>query len=317
MPERVTFTRKSADRIAKVVKRVENMPPAEPIQQRRRAGGYTMQSLFEVTAVQTGAETVTLKRVQDTDDNLNDRSETLDVAYDPENEPAVEDRGMIIRLGDGTRFFFKRRGLTCGLIGFPEWAEVRQSSPDTTFNYQTDPVKARWTNSVNTGIVYKLSHRIPQSVSSADYSALCLGEFNDPNNGMKYFGTDGIDPNFFSTIDGRLSVHAIAEDFDCSAVTWNSVNALSKSGGADHYFHARVVHATFFLLRQIGGSARTQWMRSAGAPLIFNNTYGFFLLWNPVTTRKHNTWDYELQLNIAADNAPDDAHIMWAVGPPD
>lgn len=102
----VQFTEKSAGRIADVVREVEDTPRAEPVQQRRRAGGYRMLSLWEVTEVQEDDSTVTVKRVQDTDENLNDQSESLGVAYLEDDPPTEGQRGTVLRLGDGTRIFF-------------------------------------------------------------------------------------------------------------------------------------------------------------------------------------------------------------------
>ncbi len=216
MPERVTFTRKSADRIAKVVKRVENMPPAEPIQQRRRAGGYTMQSLFEVTAVQTGAETVTLKRVQDTDDNLNDRSETLDVAYDPNNEPAVGDRGLIIRLGNGTRFFFRRAAEAVTRYYIAEHAYVKDDDVNTNFGYPTNANVFYEVNGAEWVSIFKFDKQV--DIEPTDFERYQV-VFASLYNGIQYHST--------GNVAYSIRLKAIKEDFDASAITWTTWSGLS------------------------------------------------------------------------------------------
>ena len=220
MPERVTFTRKSADRIAKVVKRVENMPAAEPIQQRRRAGGYRMESLWEVTVVNTTDKVVTLKRVQDTDDNLNDRSETIDVAYDPDNEPAVGDRGLIIRLGDGTRFFFKR-GVGQNIIFINEWAEVRSDSPTTRYSYSGDGSQSVRAYSSTDGTLYYAVMKLAGSPYDIDATYAIL------RSGTNVVGLSLVSTETGpSSLDLREEVYGIYEDFDMSLMTWNYLAGL-------------------------------------------------------------------------------------------
>lgn len=224
MPERVTFTRKSADRIAKVVKRVENMPSAEPIQQRRRAGGYRMESLWEVTAVDTGDEVVTLKRVQDTDDNLNDPSETEDVAYDLDDVPAVGNRGLIIRLGDGTRFFF-RRGIGLNRTHIDEHAWIDEANPTTNNGYPTQAhIRAEHDNSDQRIGIFKFASVLPKTGGETVFVNLGNVTPFDCNIG-------GVFPSSLATF--RLDLHAIKEDFDASAITWNDFAGLSKTTISD------------------------------------------------------------------------------------
>ncbi len=229
MPERVMFTRKSADRIAKVVKQVEGTPVSEPVQQRRRAGGYRMESLWEVTEVQTTEKTVTLKRVQDTDDNLNDRSETLEVAYDPDNVPAVEDRGMIIRLGDGTRFFFKRAALVQNRVIVNQFAYVDKNNPNSNYGF---PVFALFADKYpGTGAalsefrpVYKFASQLPEiETEDMNKALISLSELDGPIIfGRTSSGTPG-------KRDYRFDVVAIREDFSASSMTWNILQGLTTT----------------------------------------------------------------------------------------
>ena len=107
--EKVGFTKSSARRIADAVRRVERTPEELPAIQRRRSGGRSLDMLWEVTAVQSVAETCTIKRVTEFD-TLNDQSEQLEVLYDPDSVPAVGDFGLLLSLGDGSRFFFPGGG---------------------------------------------------------------------------------------------------------------------------------------------------------------------------------------------------------------
>ena len=249
----VTFTQKSADRIAKVVKQVEGTPVGEATQQRRRAGGYRMSSLFEVTAVQAGDETVTLKRVQDTDDNLNERSETLEVAYDPDNEPEVGDRGLIIRLGDGTRFFFKR-GASLARRYATEAAEIDVQNPDaspvdypTGLRLDTDISD----NTVKWVTAWKFASPLPGTISSAQeilmkFSHLAWGITDN----MRFQSGS-------STVRVQLQITPIRETFDLSTLTYNQLVALTGFGWGDLADVLEIRAATNdFTLRQPAGWGR-------------------------------------------------------------
>jgi hypothetical protein len=176
-----------------------------------------MQSLFEVTAVQTGEETVTLKRVQDTDDNLNDRSESIDIAYDPNNVPAVGDRGLVIRLGNGTRFFFKRD------VGvrhfFRESALVKSSAPNTTFNYNGNQHTVLNDASNDNNIIYKLGSPILLSHIASD-SIICIGTRAPGQPSWITSQTSG-------NGEAIIFCNPIIQDFDCSAITYNQLAGLS------------------------------------------------------------------------------------------
>ncbi len=229
MPERVTFTRKSADRIAKVVKRVEGMPAAEPIQQRRRAGGYRMLSLFEVISVDSPNVTVDLKRVQDTDDNLNDRSETEDIAYDPDDAPVVGDRGLVVRLGDGTRFFFKRRA-ALNRVFMQSAAYVKSDLPTQTFGYPDTAVCKRFnTPSTESWIaIFKFQNVLPLLDPLPGSGAKLIVFPQYAPSGESFW--ESYNPGGGSSYNVLVAPYSIKQDFDISTVTYNSWSALTKQG---------------------------------------------------------------------------------------
>ena len=106
MSEGVQFTEDAATRIVRVVRHVEqtgavlSRPP-------RRPGRTPLRRppLWEVTAVDTGAGTCTVRSWEDSGGTLNALSEKTDVVYDPNNEPSTEDVGLLARLGSGDLFF--------------------------------------------------------------------------------------------------------------------------------------------------------------------------------------------------------------------
>lgn len=227
----IIFGRSSAKRIADGIRKVENLPGGEQDLQRRRAGGLGRSTLWEVTAVQTGPGTVTIKRVSNIAFDLNDPSEKEDILYDPNNEPAVEDRGLLIRLGEGDLFFFRRAvpDVDLAVVEFNEYAYIRPSTPDTTFGY---PGKAHMFTSSGLvsgndriGII-KLASTIPGT--AAAFTHIILGWI------------DMFKCDTFKTLQGstsalfRIKVLKITQDFDASTITYNVYSGLSKTQIAVH-----------------------------------------------------------------------------------
>ena len=68
------------------------------------------QRLWRVVSVDNG--TLTAKQVYDASENMIDISSVAGVAYDADNAPVADDLGTLLRLGDGSLFFFSRPGLT-------------------------------------------------------------------------------------------------------------------------------------------------------------------------------------------------------------
>ena len=105
MAKGITFTPDSAKRIGDVVRRVEQSGPVISRAPRgRQRWPRRYQWLFEVTAVDTVAGTCTAKRRDDAAGTLID-PEVADVYYDADNEPSVDDIGILTRLGNGNVLF--------------------------------------------------------------------------------------------------------------------------------------------------------------------------------------------------------------------
>ena len=136
MAKTYAFDRASARRIARAVLNSERTQVPPGSRQRRRGGGLGRLSLWEVTAVNTGAETCTLERVEDQDFNLITRSEREDVLYDPDSEPAIGDRGLVVWLGEGSLFFFRRAPAT--RVFCDHHLYVKTDAPSSSFGDPTD-----------------------------------------------------------------------------------------------------------------------------------------------------------------------------------
>lgn len=232
---KVMFGRSSARRIADAVRKVERMPGGEQDLQRRRAGGLGRSTLWEVTAVQTGPETVTIKRVANIDFDLNDPSEKTDILYDPDNAPSVGDRGLLIRLGNGSLFFFKPAVKIRSYAN--EAAVVKDTAPDTTFDYNADGHTIYFSPTLDQRLVYKFPKPILMA-GSYQTTDVCLGIQNTTTPGA--LGNGVLIHNLTAnpiTRNARLQVGFIGEDFDCSAITWNILSGLS-GGGHSHFLAA-------------------------------------------------------------------------------
>ncbi len=225
----ILFGRSSAKRIADVVREVERIPEGEQDLQRRRSGGLGRSTLWEVTAVQTGPGTVTIKRVSNIAFDLNDPSEKIDILYDPDNEPSVGDRGLLIRLGEGSLFFFKRAALN--RINITSSCYVDDANPDTGgLGYPNSPIAYK----IHTGFaaatiwraVFKFERRCPLLSPLPDDIDVKL--FLPVNSGL---GVESFHPNAGDTVDVVGVVAGITEDFDPSTLTHNQLIALGTGGG--------------------------------------------------------------------------------------
>lgn len=220
MADRVGFTKASARRIADVVRRVERMPEELPGIQRRRAGGRGLDMLWEVTAVQTGPQTCTIKRVEDIGGTLNDPSEQTDVLFDPNNEPPIGDQGLMLSLADGTRFFFRRQAVSAN-IPIPNLAHVEEVSPDTNFS---------------AGPVYFISHRetgkqiligrFSQQLSG-DASGILFPASHIISTLRRRNGPIENVPG--PSVTGVYRVHEITDDFDIATITYNIYTGLTTN----------------------------------------------------------------------------------------
>lgn len=100
--------------------------------------------LWQVTAVDTEAETCEVQRV-DSEDTLDESSEQTGILYDTDNVPSVGHNGMLTRYNDGNRFFF-RKGMVVykpnnsravdevGAVSTVRWQEEYNGSWSTTID---------------------------------------------------------------------------------------------------------------------------------------------------------------------------------------
>ena len=229
----VNFTRQSANRIADTVRGFEGQASPDNKLQRKRAGGLGRLTLWEVTAVQTGPKTVTIKRVDNIDFDLNDPSEKENILYDPANEPSVGDRGLLIRLGEGVLFFFRRGAGQVVTNYVSGTALVKSDAPNTNFGHNTTPLTI---HQDHTGIQHHVVYKWTKVVQITDYLALTrklmsVGTGAVPYAKMAYQTGDTTPEN----VNVDFNIFAIKEDFDPSTITWNILAGLSTvpilSGG--------------------------------------------------------------------------------------
>lgn len=229
MSKGVNFTQKSADRISDVVREVEGRPFPETVSDRRRAGGLGRSTLWEVTAVQTGPGTVTIKRVSNIDFDLNDPSEKEDILYDPDNAPSVGDRGLLIRLGEGPLFFFRRPvGINRRFID--AIAYVKQSAPDINFGYPTVAKCRAETDGVGASdtwyAIFHFTSPPPLLADAVPSGITGLENVHFPQgDGSFWRSTNPSASNRFA-----MAPFAIRQSFDPSTITYNSYLALTKQG---------------------------------------------------------------------------------------
>ncbi len=111
-----------------------------------------------------------------------------------------------------------------------EHCYVRPDNPDTSYGY---PDTAIHNSNINEGTaataalfraVFKFSRQLPEKgPTDIDTAVLRIGEVND---GLKWVN---IWTEFTNTLDFRLEVHPIREDFDASVLTWNILTGLDQS----------------------------------------------------------------------------------------
>lgn len=219
----VMFDEASAKRIADGTRKIERIPGGEQDLQRRRAGGLGRSTLWEVTAVQTGPGTVTIKRVSNIAFDLNDPSEKTDILYDPNNEPSTGDRGLLIRLGEGNLFFFRREAGT-NKIYVDEMSYIDEAVPASTFGYPNDAIISGEQGASKDKIaILKFKERLPDppSPSSSYRFGVAIGR-------LKPGGRDIKIADISVSWSMRLVVYAITDDFDPSTITYNDWAGLGK-----------------------------------------------------------------------------------------
>lgn len=229
MPEGVQFTKPASKRIADTVRSVEGRPFPNNKLQRRRSGVGSRSTLWEVTAVQTGPETVTIKRVKNQDGDLIDASEKTDILYDPDNEPAVGDRGLLIRLGNGNLFFF-RRGDGIEILKANKYCYVDELNPTVNFGSLTQ-AQVRYDTSLPGRELWGVMKF--ESVGSGSYEDLII------RNQSGFILYSGI-ATFAGYQTMVMEIHKVTDDFDPSTLTWNDAQSLTTVKLGDYTFPTRI-----------------------------------------------------------------------------
>jgi len=221
----VNFTEPAAQRISRAVVKSEGIPTPTNTQ-RQRAGGLGRMSLWQVTAVQTGAGTVTIKRVKNQlPGDLIDASIKINIVRDNLKPASVGDRGLLIRQGNGSLFFFNR-DVPSFVTVINEAALVKSDSPDTTFNYNDNVGKAIKLdrNGIDHRAVVKFNTPVevdPQAGNVRNIMSLGL------------FISDITFPAITTTSEDRaefnLQANFIDQDFDASTITFNKLIALTRT----------------------------------------------------------------------------------------
>lgn len=225
MPEGVQFTKSSGKRIADTVRSVEGRPFPDNVLQRRRSGGGSRSTLWEIVSVQTGTETCTIKRVENQDGDLVEASEKTDILYDTDNVPAPGDRGLLIRLAEGSLFFFSpRRALN--RINMVSACYVDNQNKDTGgLGYPKHPILYRHKitdfNVEEWRAVFKFDRRCPPEPSPGDKQQTL--HFPITVSGMTSYW-----PQAGDGIEIIIRIWGIMDDFDPATLTWNQLNALNK-----------------------------------------------------------------------------------------
>lgn len=217
----VMFSKSAAKRIADGIRKVERIPGGEQDLQRRRAGGLGRSTLWEVTAVQTGPETVTIKRVSNIDFDLNDLSEKTDILYDPSDAPSVGNRGLLIRLGEGPLFFFRRAAISRVYIN--EHCYVKSDDVNVAFGGPTTAIALTTPDNATKHVgIFKFASVLP-SAGGQDITIVLAKSTQGINSGtVTGFGVSGR----VYTLNVRLEY--IKEDFDTSSLTYAQYSALDK-----------------------------------------------------------------------------------------
>jgi hypothetical protein len=238
MPEEgVQFTKPAAKRIGDTVRSVEGRPFPPGGLQRRRSGGGSRSTLWEVISVETGTLTCTIQRVENQAGDLVAESEKADVLYDTDEQPAPGDRGLLIRLAEGSLFFF-RRGAALERVFIESCAFVKLTDPTNTFGYPNG-AEVRYMP-ISFGLtdqwigIFKFKSVIPlvDPRPLSGRKIMLFPQFAPGGVGLnagawEIASGSGIGSGF----DVQVTPVLINQDFDISTVTWNSYQALTKGGG--------------------------------------------------------------------------------------
>ena len=212
----VMFSKSAARRIADGIRKIERIPGGEQNLQRQRHGGLGRSTLWEVTAVQTGPGTVTIKRVSNIDFDLNDLSEKEDIFYDPGNEPSSGDRGLLIRLGEGSLFFF-RRVPAINRTYIDKISGVIPALPDTSFPDTGTAIVIDASNVTTQIGIFKFTSPLPSIATVPEMEDIFLslkktGLFGRPTSAT-------ISPSKIQRLNAVPTL--ILQDFDITNLTYN------------------------------------------------------------------------------------------------
>ena len=113
-------------------------------------------------------------------------------------------------------------------IAISEWAQVRDTDANTTYDYQAASSEILLNSS---GDEYRMVYRLDDAPYGdfgglIEHDIMSLGKQSgvvDPN-GIWYVGDTGGD----KTVIIQLQLRAITEDFDCATITWNILNGLAQ-----------------------------------------------------------------------------------------
>ena len=115
-PERIAQRNLSVETLEERVTALEDRPAVDADHDRPP-------NLWKVVSVDNG--TCTVKAVYDSSENVIDATARAGIHYDAGNAPSADDLGTILRLGDGSLFFFSR-GAAAGVVdrGLLDWSAV-------------------------------------------------------------------------------------------------------------------------------------------------------------------------------------------------
>ena len=177
-----------------------------------------------------------------------------------------------------------------------EAALVKLSAPNTTFEYNTDDRTLYKDVTDEHRIVMKFNSVVNNNPAIAFRSAIIqLGQFISD---MIY----EVDPPLIREINIRLEMWAIKEDFDCSAITWNTLGGLALVAwaiGVDSPYSAKAlcrgesVLVRRALLLDCGSEALSKALQGGD----YQNVYGLYLRIDaPGPTPHPATWSCTLDL---------------------
>ncbi len=317
MGQGVNFTRDGARRISNVVREVENQSRPKNVLDRRRAGGLSRLTLWEVTAVQTGPETVTIKRVDNTDFDLNDPSEKTDILYDPNDAPSVGDRGLLIRLGSGSLYFFRRLGIN--RIYIDKISTVIPASPDSSY---LDTGTAIIINPTNVTIqigIFKFTSPLPYIAAITDSEDVFLSLKQTTLFGRPLSTTVSVG----KVQELNLVPKLIVQDFDITNLTYNiylTLDAISPTpfaiwnlGHGGGFDPARIKHRVFTVAGAITSIDQPSFMRSffLQDP---KRVYGFAIEFAWVQGGAYENGDFNWNISrVATEHAQSFSYIEWGI----